>query len=529
MVHIPKFDTSKHEYLITVPNGKSEKLAVTTKWFGQRLVDWIRYKLGCETSTPLRQVVDFVSKQYEKNKMRGFPVIDGEGASELKNKLTKYCDNHQDSSSLKTEIEKVLKIITSTESEKKQVLKSEKKETKEVLKPISNESSALLKFKMKPEEKRVNQEFFKQAMSDLKSDRCAVKELNFDSCSITDENFEQLLDALQVNQSLEFLNLNGLKIREEELGGKAIAALCEAIKQHPSIRQVSFNHIPLKGEGARVLAHFLKNDTKIQALSLQYADLQSDDAAVICEALKKNTTLRSLDLYWNYLYAKGAEHIADLLEYNQTLEVLNLGANNIKTKTKHLFSSDETLSGVQALTNILKTHPSLHTLDVRRNYLGDEGGTLFAKMLEENTNLKSFDISWNQLKEGTSQALKQTFIKNKTLEHVSVFWNEFTNLESIQNIAEGLKGNRSIRTFDIAGNSIDREKPASNGESEKTDEFKVLQEVVEDNDFPRTIRYSGSEPIIALGVASLMFSPLIGIPFVAYNWDQFSGKITNIQ
>ena len=213
--------------------------------------------------------------------------------------------------------------------------------------------------------------------------------------------------TLMVSHALPVDELKGTKpVESIDLSGKAYAALSG------------------KGVGvasAVIIAACIKENAVLKELNLANNNLsdvderdrgfKADGINALCDALKGNSTLSSLNLRFNALCgmivipgsgivgtytAEGIHALCEAIKGNSTLTSLNLGENQI-VGVDEWGNGTYTAEGILALCEALNSAPNLTSLNLCYNEMGPKGGAAIAEGLKGNTTLRSLDLSNNVL------------------------------------------------------------------------------------------------------------------------------------
>jgi len=228
-----------------------------------------------------------------------------------------------------------------------------------------------------------------------------------------------------------------------------------------------------------------KNNSELTILEFSSKKLGEVGGAAVACTLEMNTTLTVLDLSSNGLRDFGAMAILRSLMRNNTLTTLKLGHNNIRhgvgQHVQQMLLSNSTLmtlslegnffisKGGTAIAGGLESNTTLTDLDLSFNYLGfldydiddedDSDGRrilvyndeemrhlmAFAHMLERNTTLKTLNLSGNELREVSGNAVAEALKRNPTLTKLNLKGNELGS--SLDSFASMLQENISLRTL----------------------------------------------------------------------------------
>ncbi|KAJ0397194.1 hypothetical protein ATCC90586_007632 [Pythium insidiosum] len=227
----------------------------------------------------------------------------------------------------------------------------------------------------------------------LAAPQCTLATLNvsFNALSSASAAF---FEALAVNKSLKKLLLKDCQLQAAH--GEALAA---ALKANVSLEHVDVSDNPLGDAGCRAISAALAVNTSLQALTLDNAGctdatavafgrvLAAENATlrfldvsksglshVSVSALLKATSVRRLRLFHNAL-GEGLTTALPELVANSTIEYLDLGANALHGALS------------VALFDALHAHPSLQTLEMGGNSLGEQGHDALERLKAANPTL----------------------------------------------------------------------------------------------------------------------------------------------
>ena len=174
-----------------------------------------------------------------------------------------------------------------------------------------------------------------------------------------------------------------LRIRWSMLSNKNLKILFDRIAQ-TNIRMMNLEGNHIGDEGARIIASGTLKDSKVHTLHLGYNDLGDSGAKTIHDGIVNITNL-----------SMGSNGLEQFTQDN--LIELDLGWNNIGDEGIHL----------------LAEAVNIRTLNLEGNRITDEGAKTIAQKL---TNLKTLNISWNDLGPTGLDILRGTSIETITYE-----------------------------------------------------------------------------------------------------------------
>jgi hypothetical protein len=163
------------------------------------------------------------------------------------------------------------------------------------------------------------------------------------------EGVQAIAGALRVNGALTKLSLAW-----NELGEEGTKAICEALKQNKTLKELDLSgRDNIGGEaGAKHVADMLGVNGGLTKLSLAENKLEEEGTKAICEALEQNTTLKELDMSGdrygpsNIGGTAGAKHVAKMLGVNGALTVTNLLGDNLDAESAKMLAEVAKQKGI---------------------------------------------------------------------------------------------------------------------------------------------------------------------------------------
>merc|ERR1712060_144858 len=96
---------------------------------------------------------------------------------------------------------------------------------------------------------------------------------------------------------------------ENKVGDEGGMALAEAIRKHPSLKELDLRKNRIGDRGAAALAGALENNTTLQKIFLKENDISDAGASVLVKALEMNCAVRHLDLEGNMISKEMADRL----------------------------------------------------------------------------------------------------------------------------------------------------------------------------------------------------------------------------
>ena len=133
--------------------------------------------------------------------------------------------------------------------------------------------------------------------------------------------------------------------------------------------------------------------------------------------------------------------VTPFLSHLKTLKILNLKWNYI---------GDD---GASEITKILSVNQSLEELNIKHNGITDRGASELAEGLQRNKTLKILNLGWNEIGDDGASEIAKTLLVNQSLEELNIKHNDITE-RGASELAEGLKENKTLKILNLAGNEI---------------------------------------------------------------------------
>ena len=243
-------------------------------------------------------------------------------------------------------------------------------------------------------------------------------------------------DALTVNSSLTYLNLDGICI-----GKTGAASLFRALTTNSSLTSLDLSRNYIGGSSAASLSQALTANSSLTSLDLSWNSIGDSGATSFSQAFPANSSLTSLDLSWNSIGDSGATSLSQALTANSSLTSLDLSYNGIGD------------SGATSLSQALTANSSLASLDLSWNGIGDSGATSLSRALTANSSLTSLDLSRNFIGESGAASLSQALTANSSLTSLDLSRNCIGD-SGATSLSQALTANSSLTSLDLIGNGI---------------------------------------------------------------------------
>jgi len=232
-------------------------------------------------------------------------------------------------------------------------------------------------------------------------------------------SFARLGNAIGTNTALEGLNFVGSF--DYELGDGDKRVLSGGIKRNSSINKLCFTRCTLsRGVGYELLNSFEDDNRHLIGISMKNCDLGQRGFRALTRALGTQCYVRYINLQSCGINDEFLANLIDAVKGYQRLELLDLSSNNFGTE------------GCKILSTLIKdANSSLCTLALDRNSIDNNGATILANALVNNTHLEELHLDGNQIaKDGweafsrvlcNTTTINDTYLSNHTLQCLEEF------------------------------------------------------------------------------------------------------------
>jgi Ran GTPase-activating protein (RanGAP) involved in mRNA processing and transport len=339
-----------------------------------------------------------------------------------------------------------------------------------------------------------------QHIADLLRRNESIVHLSLKSNDMGPDGVSAIAEALTVNCTLTSLDLGGIRgINRNHMGSRGADALGQMLTANHVLCMLDLSSNGLGLEGTGLLAQGLAENGSIVNLNVASNNIGPDGCKVLCAAL---TTLRveAIDLSRNDIGDAGAAHLASAMKQsteggehvvtlaldhnlireagcralaptlrtNASLQVLHLSHNLLGAGAADLAAALRdnrrlrTLTLVQcalgeaealALAAALQHNSALGHLDISKNRIGDAAGAAIMAALLQNHVLHKLAMSSCGVGNATGRGFANLIARSATLIDVALRQNLIGNDVGAE-IREALRGNRVVRTIDLAFNDV---------------------------------------------------------------------------
>jgi len=307
--------------------------------------------------------------------------------------------------------------------------------------------------------------------------------LSFQACYIGDEGAEALANALFKNIDIKEINLDDNKI-----GLKGIIALSEKVLGKVSLIKINLAHNLIDAECGKYIGKSLETSNSLQCLMLNSNNLMDDGCIEISKGLEKNDSLVELYLDNNKITDIGINALSKVLIDKYNLMYLGLSTNEISEINDDFYKLFDWLKDIKIAAN------PLYPKAIIKLFQGTAKNRLFKKMrfksndiylfklMGENNNLKSFDLSYNDkinisliknilsLKNISKLQLQRNDIHDKDMQRFVQYIKEFKSplkelhlqsncigVEGSIAIADLIKDNEHLKVLNLIDNPLQSE------------------------------------------------------------------------
>ena len=261
--------------------------------------------------------------------------------------------------------------------------------------------------------------------------------IDLSDCAILDEELQLISYYLSLNYPIERLCLNANKFSN-------LKPLAEAMLKNTNITELRLTQMDL-GEEMNPLFSVLENNSQITRLILDKNKLVTIMPQMI-HSISKMSNLIELSLIRNKINDDFGEQLINSLSTHSTnLQMLYLSINSIGIKTCQEISKFLLLDECQ-----------LTILELQSNQIDDECLQELITGMKVNQTLSYLEIGYNKINTISGILLGEYLKNNTTLSTLNIKQNYLFN-EGCGKILEGLaeNNNSNLRSLNLIGNSID--------------------------------------------------------------------------
>jgi Ran GTPase-activating protein (RanGAP) involved in mRNA processing and transport len=310
-----------------------------------------------------------------------------------------------------------------------------------------------------------------KAFAKALSENHTVTTLVLSCYAIVDDGTAAIASVLCQNTTITKLHFRDLRdVRE-------ISTFFQYLQRNTTITELSLRHCTICPRGAMAMAQYIKSSTTLQELRITDSQFISNAFQILCQhGLHHNSSIERLYFVNDDLsHETTGEYLAIIVDNNSQLQELNVGENNLgddgvatlvthilqsKTSTAlhrlDLRSNNITCTGAMPLQGLLLGTPSLRTLILSDNDLGDHGIMALSRALQQQSKtaqLQILDVNGNTITPVGASALGTMLRVNKSLQALHVSFNHVGD-DGVEIIVSALQMNQTLRTLSLRRNGI---------------------------------------------------------------------------
>lgn len=226
---------------------------------------------------------------------------------------------------------------------------------------------------------------------------CTIADLDLTDNSLGPNEVSLLSKAIASNRSLLALRMSGN--RASVFGGAEVALL---LSLNPRIQELELARASIGYHGAESFAKYL-GGSHLTSLDLSDNSIGDKGFTAIAQSLSGNYNLQRLDVGGNAITDDGASALAKLLERlshrsptEKQLKHLGLQRNKIRAK------------GASEIANALSLGCGVQVLDLRANFIKDEGANALAEAVKAKKNsVTRIDVDGSHVSAGALAKLDE--------------------------------------------------------------------------------------------------------------------------
>ena len=266
-------------------------------------------------------------------------------------------------------------------------------------------------------------------------------------CNITNDGVITIAEAIQVNTTLQKLNIAINKISDD-----AAAAISDCLKFNISLQEFNISHNYITNKGIWKISQAIQINSKLQNINISRNYISIAGLMYFMEAVKDNCTLQVVNITHNNVTRSGFTSIKQCIENLQHPIQIYASWNEIISRNEELLVISK-ICTFQDPENIIEE-------DVWsfEDYDPDHIVTCLSECLKEDDTLLELNMSKNQIMRDREKKIIEAIKVNKTLLKLDA---SFTKICDEDYISDCLKINKSLKELNMSGNII-----TSNGAKE---------------------------------------------------------------
>ena len=263
-------------------------------------------------------------------------------------------------------------------------------------------------------------------------------------CNITNNGAITIAEAIQVNTTLQKLNIAINKISDD-----VVAAISDCLKFNTSLQELNILHNCITNKGIRKISQVIQINSTHLNISRTYISIAG--LVYFMEAVKNNRTLQVVYITHNNITRSGFTSIKQCIENLQHPIQIYASWNEIISRNGELLVISK-ICTFQESENIIEHVWSFEDYD------HDHIVICLSECLKEDDTLLELNMSKNQIIRGREKKIIEAIKVNKTLLKLDA---SFTKIYDKDYISDCLKINKSLKEVNMSENMI-----TSNGAKE---------------------------------------------------------------
>lgn len=250
------------------------------------------------------------------------------------------------------------------------------------------------------------------------------------------ETLSSLGKGLERNSSLLILGLHHMKLTEA-----SIDEFFQGLQQNDTLMEISFDNSTFEDNAHVALASGLKACQSIQHLSFKNCGLTDAQCETINESLASHESILELNFEGNSCLSAGMSALALVLRQTNLL-VLDLSAQ----KRNSTASSWDLTDFSKALEN-----SKLRYFQMSDNQMDESSIRCLTSGIKVNKSIRTLNMAWCDLSGSAMEDIADSLCQNSTLSNLNLFNCEI-NDEGIVTFASRLSRMEGLKKLDLGGN-----------------------------------------------------------------------------
>ncbi|XP_041356043.1 centrosomal protein of 78 kDa-like [Gigantopelta aegis] len=305
-----------------------------------------------------------------------------------------------------------------------------------------------------------------------------VLDINADRIRAND--WQPILNTLRINKSLDFVAVRSYfqpfgdenekraaiqkrktpAIRSKEITYRLCKSLHDCLLVSSSLRCLELQGIPLRDRDLGILVKDLTKNISLNHLSLEYCRLGDSGLEVVCKGVRNATNISSVNFTGCSLTWRGAECLAQVIKHQAMKRHSEAWRDSLRYRRPDL----DRMSGLRRI--IINNNPMLD----------DQGACILAEALKDDLWLKALDLQACGISTKGAQTLNEVLKYNTTLVVLDLRKNPMIDRNVLHSILEQLMVNSNGQ--DTEYKWIKAEEPVDPGKMRARKRTRVLNHSV---------------------------------------------------